>query len=406
LALVLTSRVEERVSSSLRELVALARRLQRGEPVGEVRRPEERDLAHVIDAVQRMSEEVQRRELSLRSQEELLRRTLRTVSSAVMVVRPDGSVRFANPSGEELLRQHRKLVLPRVLALSERYVEAAGPVMESVQPIPGQELTWQIGVAGVPFPDGSSGIVAVVSDVTDVVRVDRLQQLTQLARIVAHEIKNPLTPVRLWVQELEAARLRGDPELDQLLAEACEEIGLQEERLRELASSFSNLVALERWEAEEVDVAELVGSAVTGLAILERRGVRIRRDAPEPGTCAITGDRQWLRRALVNLVANSVDALDGEGGEIVIRARCADTVVVEVEDSAGGVPEEQLAQLFNPHFSTTSSGSGLGLALVRQVANRCGGTVSASNGEHGLVVRLELPRAGEKVGPASATMSP
>jgi len=400
LALLLTSRVEERVSASLRELVALARRLHRGEPVGQVRRPDERDLAEVIDAVQRMSEEVQQREHSLRAQEELLRRILSTVSSAVLVVRPDGSVPFANPGGEELLEEHRGEVLPRVLALADRYVEGKGPVLESLQPVPGQELTWQIGVARVALADGSAGIVAVISDVTDVVRVDRLRQLTQLARIVAHEVKNPLTPVRLWVQELEAARQRRDPELDALLAEACEEIGLQVERLRELASSFSNLVALERWEAEEVDLAELVEGSVSGLAILERRGVQVRWEAPEAGVCAVIGDRQWLGRALGNLVTNSIEALADAEGEICIRASCdATRVVIEVEDTAGGVPEEQLDQLFNPRFSTTSAGSGLGLALVRQVVTRCGGTVSASNGERGLLVRLELPRA-------SATMSP
>jgi len=67
--------------------------------------------------------------------------------------------------------------------------------------------------------------------------------------------------------------------------------------------------------------------------------------------------------------------------------------VVEVEDSAGGLPASQLDDLFSPHFSTTTAGSGLGLALVQQVVTRCHGSVSAANGDHGLVVRIELPAA-------------
>ena len=83
------------------------------------------------------------------------------------------------------------------------------------------------GVAKAPLPDGRAGLVAVIDDISDVVHADRLRQLAQLARIVAHEVKNPLTPIRLWVQELEEARRRRAPDLEGLLAEACEEIGVQ-----------------------------------------------------------------------------------------------------------------------------------------------------------------------------------
>ncbi len=132
------------------------------------------------------------------------------------------------------------------------------------QPIPGRDLTWRIGVAKVPLPDGRNGLVAVIDDVTEVVRLDRLQQLNQLARIVAHEVKNPLTPVRLWVQELDEARRRQDPELDALLEEACREIAIQVERLQDTSTSFSNLVALEHWQPERVDLAERRGGAEGG----------------------------------------------------------------------------------------------------------------------------------------------
>jgi len=393
LTLFVTSRVEGRLGASLRDLVELARRLQRGDPVGEVPRPVERDLAEVLDAVKLMSLEVQRRERSLRSQEELLRITLSTLAPAVLVLDAAASVRFANPSADSLLKTDGELVIRHALEVAGQAGEGDRPVVSTVQPFPGTEVTWRLGVAEVPLPDGTRGLVAVVDDVSDVVRADRLQQLAQLARIVAHEVKNPLTPIRLWVQELEDALERRDPEVDVLLREACTEISTQVERLRHLASSFSNLVALERWEVEEVSVDELIDSALSGLAILERRGIGLIRDTSECRQCSVVGDRQWLRRALGNLIQNSVDALNSGPGEIAVRARCvAGTVTIEVEDTGGGVQPDQLDDLFNPHFSTTSSGTGLGLALVRQVVSRCHGSVTAANGEEGLVVRLELPR--------------
>jgi len=392
LALALTSRIEQRLSVSLRDLVLLARRLLHGEPLPEVRRPVETDLAEVLDAVRSMNEEVQRRETSLRSQEELLRITLSTLAPAVMVLEPGGELHFANPSAEALRAEHGRRLLEVVHAVAARGSRDGALPAETVQPVPGQDTTWRVGVAGVPLPDGSRGLVAVVDDVTDVVRMDRLRQLNQLARIVAHEVKNPLTPIRLWVQELEAARRAGHPNFEELTGDACREIALQVDRLQDTANSFSNLVALERWQSEVIDPGELVADTLGGLTIYQRRGIELVADLAEGDDCGVRADRQWLQRALGNLVKNSVDAIGDASGEVRVRVRRAgDVVTLEVEDTAGGLPDRQLQDLFSPHFSTTTAGSGLGLALVHQVVTRCHGRVTAANGERGLVVRLELP---------------
>jgi signal transduction histidine kinase/HAMP domain-containing protein len=391
LALALTTGVERRLSASLRDLVALARSLLEGQPAEPIRRPRETDLAEVLDAVRTMNEEVQQRELSLRHQEELLRITLSTLAPAVVVLEPDGTTRFANPSARRLEEEHHGLLLEQVRAVDEA-AEDGDTVAETVQPVPGSDLTWRIGVAGVPFPDGGRGLVAVVDDITDLVRADRMRQLNQMARIVAHEVKNPLTPVRLWVQELEAVNDREDADLRPLLKEACREISLQVERLQETANSFSNLVALEQWDPEPVDLKQLLEEVPSAPAILERRGIHIVREVASPTLMSVMGDRQWLRRALANLIQNSVDALAGGSGEIVLRLAMGDErVILEVEDTGGGVPDERLPELFAPQFSTTTAGSGLGLALVHQVVVRCHGRVAASNGSRGLLVRLEFP---------------
>jgi signal transduction histidine kinase len=393
LALLLTTRVEKRLSSSLRELVVLARKLLDGEPVGTMRRPRETDLAEVLDAVRSMNEEVQQRELSLRHQEELLRITLKTLEPAVVVLEPDGTERFANPSADQFQEEYGDLFLEQLRSVVED-ASIGGSAAKTVQPVPGREVTWRIGVAGVPFPDGARGLVAVIDDVTDLVRADRLNQLNQMARIVAHEVKNPLTPIRLWVQELEAALKRGNQELPELLDEACREISNQVDRLQETASSFSNLVALARWEPEQVDLASLVSELPTGGEVLERRGIKIEYDV-QPAVPTVTGDRQWLRRAIANLLQNSLDAVGDSPGEIVLRLATEEgKVVLEVEDSGGGVHDDRLPDLFSPHFSSTTSGTGLGLALVQQVVIRCHGSVSAANWERGLRVRLEFPCSG------------
>ncbi len=392
LALILTARIEQRLSVSLRDLVQLARRLLHGEPILEVRRPVETDLAEVLDAVRTMNEEVQRRETSLRHQEELLRITLSTLAPAVVVFEAGGGIRFANPSAEHLLAEYgdRLLEAVREVEPNQDVEGLSGPA--TVMPDPGQEVTWRVGVAHAPLPDGSRGLVAVVDDVTDLVRIDRLRQLNQMARIVAHEVKNPLTPIRLWVQELQEALRRRDPRYEELAADACREISLQVDRLQDTANSFSNLVALEHWQPEIVDLADLVGEIAGGMTIFGRRGINLVPELSEHGGCMARLDRQWMQRAVGNLIKNSVDAIGENRGTIWIRVRRQpEGVVLEVEDTAGGIGQGQLDDLFSPHFSTTSAGSGLGLALVHQVVTRCHGRVSARNGDRGLVVRLELP---------------
>ncbi len=391
IAVIVTGRIEQRLSASLRGLVGFAGRLVRGEPVGSVERPRESDLAEVLDAVRSMNEEVRRRELSLRHQEELLRITLANLAPGVMVLEPDGGLSFANASAERLLEEHGELVRRQIDELTARDGDSPDAAA-TVQPIPGRDLTWRIGVAGVPLPDGRRGLVAVIDDVTEVVRLDRLQQLNQLARIVAHEVKNPLTPVRLWVQEINQARVRQDPDLDRVLAEASREIALQVERLQDTANSFSNLVALESWQPEPVDLTDVVTAATGGLGVLERRGIRLELDLPDEGMAEVMADRQWLMRAVANLIQNSIDAIGDDRGAIRIGVEAdGDRALIDVEDTGGGVPVDQLQDLFSPHFSTTASGSGLGLALVHQVVTRCQGRVEAENGAQGLIVRIELP---------------
>jgi signal transduction histidine kinase len=153
-----------------------------------------------------------------------------------------------------------------------------------------------------------------------------------------------------------------------------------------------------------VDLDEIIADTLAGLGVLGRRGIRIGSTSEAPVPPVVMGDRQWIRRAVSNLVQNSLDALAGEPGAVELTVRSSNEIVtLTVEDTGGGVPDERLSELFSPHFSTTTAGSGLGLALVHQVVIRCHGRVSAANGEQGLQVRLEFPaKSVDEPGPANS----
>ncbi len=392
-ALALAGRVERRLSFSLRELVGVSRRLLDGEPLGVVERPRERDLAEVVEAVERMSHAVREREATLKQQEELLRITLASLDPAVLVMDDRGNPVFVNPAGETLLREYSD-------ELARCCIGNSGTVMETemVRPEPGTDLTWRVGTAEVPLPGDRRGRVIVIEDVTEVVRADRLQHLTQMARIVAHEVKNPLTPIRLWVQELQESRRRRSGDLESLVDEAAEEILTQTERLQETANAFSNLVALESWDVEDVDLVVIAEEAIRHLDVLNRVGGTVRLDVVSPGPHVVRADSRWVRRALDTVLLNSVTVIDPREGRITVRVGSDERwCFLEVEDDGGGIDESRRDDLFAPHFSQTGQGTGLGLAMVRQVVGRAYGTVEAFNGSKGLIVRMRFPRSGKMI---------
>ncbi len=390
LALALAGRIERRLSHSLRDLVGVSRRLLDGEPLGVVERPRERDLAEVLEAVETMAHAVQEREASLKDQEEMLRITLANLEPAVLVLDQDGHTLFANPSGEVVLREHPDVIADR--SNLERLENTSA--LKIVRPDPGRDLSWRVGLADVPLPGGRQGRLIVIEDVTEVVRADRLEQLTHMARIVAHEVKNPLTPIRLWVQELQESRRREREDLGSLVDQAATEILVQTGRLQETANAFSNLVALEAWEPEPVDLGEVAKEAVGHLEVLHRRGGKLRLEIEDPGRCRVIADARWLRRAVDTVLLNSMTVIDHHSGEIILRTRIEGSGWgLEGADDGGGGEGERAEDLFAPHFSATGSGTGLGLALVRQVVNRAHGVVDAINGPKGLVVRMRFPCA-------------
>ena len=218
----------------------------------------------------------------------------------------------------------------------------------------------------------------------------------EMARQVAHEIKNPLTPIKLSVQHLRRAHHDGHPEFGRILEGSVFEILREIDRLSEIARAFSRYgaPAFASGPLEAVDVAVVVREALT-LYRHGDEGVRYHEvvDAGVPPVQARTGE---LKEVLLNLIENARAALDGSG-EIVVRALAQDEVIeLEVEDDGAGIAPELLERVFDPHFSTRTTGTGLGLAIVRRLVEGWGGSVSVDSraGEGTRVSVRLLPAAG------------
>lgn len=391
-ALVVADRMGSRLARPLRRLVGAARRLEHGQAVPRLRVGRDEDLGALSRAFATMADGVQRREDELRAERDLRERVLATLSAAVMVVEPEGTVSLANPAACKLLGTSREIgflahLLPAPIAELAAGVNGGASIENVVQPADRPEMRWRVSVA--PLGEAASRLLVVLEDLSELARAERLSSLAELARIAAHEVKNPLTPIRLWAEELQAALARGPEQVAAIAALAAGQILDRVEHLREVASSFGNLVALERWEPAVFDLLVVARQVAAEYGVLASRGISL---VVEGGPSMVYADSLWVERAIRHLIENSARVLGESPG--VVRVRVASEtggVVLAVADSGGGVPESLLGRLFEPHFSTTSEGSGLGLAVVARVLARAGGVAEACNDGKGLQVRLVFP---------------
>jgi two-component system nitrogen regulation sensor histidine kinase NtrY len=220
-------------------------------------------------------------------------------------------------------------------------------------------------------------------------RAQRVLAWGEMARQVAHEIKNPLTPMRLGMQHLKRARHDPRVNFDEVLDTNVERVLSEIDRLDEIARAFSRYgtVPAERAPAEPVDVARVVHDVIQ----LERLGADgvdwriVDGDAP----AWALGRQTELREVLLNLLENARLA---DAREVTVEiARDASRVGIEVRDNGSGIPADVISRIFEPHFSTRTSGSGLGLAISRRIIEGWGGTVGVESiAGSGTTIRIAL----------------
>jgi signal transduction histidine kinase len=223
-------------------------------------------------------------------------------------------------------------------------------------------------------------------------QAERVAAWREVARRLAHEIKNPLTPIAMSVETLREALARRHPDFPEIFDEGTQAIGEEVRRLKKIVDEFSRFARLPAPERAAVTPDELVG-AVLALFPSAPHGVEVRREV-EPGLPTVLADRDQVLQVLLNLVRNALDAMPA-GGRLELGARRAGEVVrFYVSDTGPGIAAEDLPRIFEPYFTSKEGGTGLGLAIARRIAEEHGGRLEAeSRPGAGATFTLELPVA-------------
>jgi len=364
-------------------------------------RPSEPELRALVAAIDEMARRVAQGRADLVREKKVVETMIETITSAVVSLDSDRRVMLHNRAASTLLGVEVGAGIAAVAAAApiegleqflrdaERHA-AGAPFHRRLRSSGATDREWS--VVWVPVPGGGDpAALLVVEDVTEILRAQRLEAWAEMARIIAHEVKNPLTPIRLSTEHMQQV-FAADPERFGEVFERCTaNILTQVEELRAIASEFSIYSRVPSMDLKPGDVVSLARSVTAAYQAAPPPGVAVEFASDTPSAPARI-DERLLQRALRNLLENAVRA-SRDRGEVFVDVHREDGIVtIDVADRGPGVRGEDMNRIFEPYFSTYDSGTGLGLPIARRIVEVHGGTIAAANREGGgLSVRITLP---------------
>jgi two-component system nitrogen regulation sensor histidine kinase NtrY len=423
--------VADRLVRPIRQLIGAADEVATGNLDVQVPvRQSDGDVGHLSGTFNNMLQQLksQRNELlTAKDQVDERRRFSETVlagvSSGIIGVDPLGTVTIVNRSAEQMLSltgnrtvgKNLSVLLPHIGKVYEVGRRSGKPVYREQVTFfrTGAERTYNVQVtteAGGETHDKS--YVVTIDDITDLVVAQRSSAWADVARRIAHEIKNPLTPIQLSAERIRRRYGKVITEDREVFDQCTDTIIRQVEDIGRMVDEFSSFARMPKPEMKVLDLREPLREA-SFLVEVSRSDIAFERDFgsdPLPGTF----DNRLLAQAFGNIIKNAAEAIDGredrsEAGAIRIQSkRDGNRVRVDVIDNGKGLPRENRQRLLEPYMTTREKGTGLGLAIVKKIIEDHGGTLELNDapvgfhGGKGAMITVLLPAAEAK----ASDMSP
>jgi two-component system nitrogen regulation sensor histidine kinase NtrY len=421
------------ITVPIQELAEGTRRIAGGDLDVHIDQDTDDEIGTLVDSFNQMTLDLQASQKALeasnqeirRSSEEAERRrrymetVLRNVAAGVVSVDAQGHIQTINQSAESIFgvraddvfqRHYTQFLQGDQLEIVDQFIEGhrltkQKTLQRQVRSAVGSRLMTLLVTASMLHDDEGQyrGIVVVFDDLTELEKAQRMAAWREVARRIAHEIKNPLTPIQLSAQRLRRKYLQRLSPDGKLFDECTRTIVKEVEELKHLVNEFSNFA---RMPAANLTLNSLVDIVQEALALFREshpsRRFLFEQQDPLP---LLDLDREQMKRVMINLLDNAVAAAAVEG-EIRVTLSFDEILKIvrlEVADNGRGIPAEDKIRMFEPYFSTKEKGTGLGLAIVSNiVADHHGFIRVRDNHPRGTIIVIELPGGTRTPAPSGA----
>jgi nitrogen fixation/metabolism regulation signal transduction histidine kinase len=401
--------LSDRMSAPLSELAQATQAVARGDFSKRMPVTSRDELGVLLESFNSMTRQldearqvVESNRLQLETAKARLENILANLSAGVLVFDPELKLSIFNHGAAAILGGELGALNGKALGEWDGFESFAGPVGEAFAAH--GEKGWQLELVlsgtgktllarGTPLP---SGYVLVFDDVTQLIQAQRATAWAEVARRLAHEIKNPLTPIQLSAERLEMKLSdKLGPADAEVLKRGTQTIVNQVAALKSMVDDFRDYARLPAPVLARLDLNALVAEV---LSMYETSSIPIRR-ALAAGAPQVFADSSQIRQVLHNLVQNAQDALGAAkspDAAIEVRTELAgEAVRLVVSDNGGGFPEELMARIFEPYVTTKPRGTGLGLAIVKKIVAEHHGEIAIENRpRNGASVTILLPMPG------------
>ena len=376
------------------------------------------ELGVLVSSFNRMTQEISSAQTAVRNsqfeaekQSAYLETVLAHLSSGVMSFDGARQLRTHNAAAERILHTLLGTFVESSIAEMIKALPAVEPLLNMIdQGISDDVSEWQKEIS-INSPLGQqtlvcsgtklsgaeteSGCVVVFDDATALIKAQRDAAWGEVARRLAHEIKNPLTPIQLSAERIRRRYLdKVEKDDREILDRATRTIAQQVESMKSMVNAFSDYAQPVISRPRRLDINTLIRD-ITELHVAHLTRIRFLFDLADDLPLVMT-DPAGIRQVLNNLIINASDALGDKGGELKLSTRIDpvkdNLLVLELQDNGPGFPAELLDRIFEPYVTTKTSGSGLGLPISRRIIEENGGTMRATNlPKGGAVVIIQLP---------------
>ena len=365
------------------------------------------EIGMLVQSFNQMTGDLQVSRSELEQRKKYMEIILKNVAAGVISMDENGNVSTINTSAEQMLGIKGEAALEKNFSevLPKEYVGEIERLLgdlrssgkESIERqvtlnLGGKSLSLLINLTTLKDEEGRSlGVVAVFDDFTQLIKAQRMAAWREVARRIAHEIKNPLTPIQLSAQRLRKRYLEKLQPDGAVFDECTRTIVKQVEELKGLVNEFSNFARMPASQPAPSRLNEIVQET---LVLFQGSPKPVHFEFIPSELPILNIDRDQMRRVMINLIKNSLAAIENEG-KIRIRTSynpTLQTVLLEVSDDGCGIPDEDKGRLFEPYFSTKKSGTGLGLTIVNAIISDHNGYIRVrDNKPKGTTFLIELP---------------